>query len=456
MSKIAWEPNPGPQSEFLARGEFEVLYGGAAGGGKSDALIVEALRQIKYPSYKGIIFRRTLPEAQELIDKSKLIYPQFDPLCKWQEQKKEWHFSRGSVVRFRYLEHVGDETRYQGHEYQYIAFDELTHFMEKQYLYMQSRCRTSDPNIRCYIRAATNPGGPGHQWVKSRFIDIAKPGKTYIDPETGLSRAFIPAKVQDNPKLVQADPLYVRRLEALPEAERRALLDGDWDVFSGQVFNEFRARRHIIHPFEIPDSWTRFVCMDWGFSKPYAVYWCAVDFDNVAYVYRELYGCKKGMPDTGTQETAREVAIHVKEIETPVETTSYRVADPAIWSKTGHDGPSIGEAFGEVGIHWARADNDRLQGKQQFHLRLRGYSEEQPGLKIFSTCEHLIRTLPALCYDDKKVEDVDTTQEDHAYDALRYGLMSRPFQPIKPEAPRRRDSYAYDEETEGDSGWMGV
>ena len=402
-----------------------------------------------YPNLKLLLLRRTLPELREnhILPLMGLL----DGIAKYKDSEKAFIFPNKSRLRLGYCDTDKDVYQYQGQEYDVIGFEEATQFTEfqKDFILTCNRSTRTDFTPRAYYTA--NPGGPGHEWFKRLFIE-----KSYRGSEKASDYIFIPARVWDNPTLVEANPEYIEQLKTLPEHLRKAFLDGDWNVFAGQAFPEFRTGRHITEPFPIPDSWTRFVCMDWGFSKPYAVYWCAVDFDNVIYVYRELYGCKKGMPDTGTQETAREVAKHVKEIETPIEKTSYRVADPAIWAKTGHDGPSIGEAFGEAGIHWTRADNDRLQGKQQFHLRLRGYGEDQPGLKIFSTCEHFIRTFPALCYDEKKVEDVDTTQEDHAYDALRYGLMSRPFQPVKPQKPKRRDAYAYDDIDEGGSSWMGA
>jgi len=385
------------------------------------------------------------------MERSQLYYPAARGV--WHEQRKEWRFPSGAIIRFRYLEGLGDELRYQGHEYQYIAFDELTHFDERQYLYLLSRCRTADPKMRCYVRAASNPGGPGHHWVKARFIDVAPPGATYTDPATGLTRAFVPARVTDNPMLLRADPAYIRRLEMLPDAERRAMLLGDWDAFSGQVFCEWSRERHVIEPFAVPSSWLRIRAMDWGFAKPYCVLWGAVDHDGIIYIYRELYGLRPGQIDAGTQETARDVARRVKALEAD-EQIAYGVADPACWANSGHDGPSIAETFAAEGVYWQPADNDRLQGKMQVHLRLRGYSEQQPGLRVFSSCVNLIRTLPVLCYDQHRVEDVDTKQEDHAYDALRYLLMSRLWTPERPQPAKPRD--AWDDDDSPAQSWLSV
>lgn len=198
---------------------------------------------------------------------------------------------------------------------------------------------------------------------------------------------------------------------------------------------------HVCEPFEIPSGWERLRSMDWGFTKPYAVYGGAVDYDGVVYIVNEYYGCVPGSPDTGTKETAREVANKIKHLN------GYGVADPAIWQRTGHDGPTIQEIFAEEGVVFDKADNDRLAGKMQVHIRLR-----EQKLVIFSTCTNLIRTLPALVYDKRHVEDVDTTQEDHAYDALRYMLMSRPITPSVADTVIQ-DGYKEDDIREVSGAW---
>lgn len=444
---IIWQPNPGPQTNFLCRGEYEVLYGGAAGGGKSDALLVEALRQVEHPAYKGVIFRRTYPELQDLVLRAKQIYPCVDPGARWNEKYSQYVFRSGATIRFRHLEASGDETRYQGHEYQYIAFDELTHFREEQYLYLLSRCRTADKDLRCYIRAATNPGGIGHSWVRARFVDPTDGGRSrYVDPLTGLSRYFVPAKVTDNPILMDADPLYVRRLQALPELQRRMLLEGDWDVFAGQVFSEWDRKIHVIPHKEIPASWPRWRALDWGFAKPYAVLWLTCDYDGQIIVYRELYGWT-GKPDEGVRETPKEVAKRILDIEkTAGEKEIFGLADPAIWGNAGQSDRSIGDQFSEAGVYFQRAKNNRIAGKQQIHQRLRGWGygtdRWKPGLVVFEDCRSLIRTLPDLPVDPRNPEDVDTTVEDHLYDCLKYGLMHREWIPVLEDPKQPRDKYA--------------
>lgn len=308
-------------------------------------------------------------------------------------------------------------------------WDELCHFTERQYLYLMSRCRTSDPTIRCYIRAGTNPGGIGHTWIKMRFIDNCPPYQTYTDPITGLTRCFIPAKVTDNPTLMQNDPLYVRRLEALPEAEREALLHGNWDIFSGQVFREFSRAEHVVEPFSIPEHWPRYISVDWGYSKPFAIYWYACDHDGKLWVYREYYGCPEGRANVGLEldpyEVGRQMAMLERdEISKGIETVGF--ADPACWNTQG--GPSVIEELSRgytsvAGreIAFIKGNNDRLNGKHQLHVRLK-----RKLIAWFSPCVHAIRTIPALPYSITRVEDVDTNAEDHAYDSCKYLLLSRP------------------------------
>ena len=448
---IIWQPQSGPQTEFHRRPEFEVLYGGAAGGGKSDSLLIEGLRQADMPTYRAIIFRRTFPELQELIDRSLELFPRCIPGAKWNEQKKRWTFPSGATYRFAHMQHEADKHEYQGHQYQYIAFDELTHFTEGMYLYLISRCRTADPRLRCYVRAATNPGGVGHGWVKRRFIDVCspvpdgprryeatmgvwwqpmRPGPAYTDPDTGLLRAFIPSRVFDNRKLVEADPQYIKRLLSLSEDERRALLEGDWDVFSGQYFREFRREKHVVDPpFMPPPSWVCFASMDWGFAAPCAVLWHAVDPASGRVVtYRELYV---------TSRHPSEVAVKFKELSAG-EDIRYVKASPDMWQERGlgskvQGGESIAEVFINAGIPLEPADNRRVIGWTRVREYLRDAPDDLPWWRANSCCENLLRTLPELIHDERNVEDVDGDCEDHAPEALRYALMSRPS-PISDDA----------------------
>jgi hypothetical protein len=340
------------------------------------------------------------------------------------------------------MQHENDKYDHQGKEYHFLGFDELTQFTETQYLYLHSRARSVNSSIPLRVRSTTNPGGVGHVWVKERFVDCSPAGKIYIDPETGSSRVFIPAKVTDNPALVENDPGYIQRLKALPEIEKRRLLDGEWDVFEGQVFNDFSKIKHGCDDFDIPPEWEKFMAFDWGYAKPYAALWFAVDFDGVIYLYRELYGCKKGDHDIGLRQTNTEICRAIQEVER--ERVGFRVADPACWGPTkikGSNqvlGPSFTEDAAKEGLYFLRADNDRIRGKQQVHQRLQMDVEENaegevvaesPKFVAFRSCKHFWRTMLQLRENPKNPEDVDTDQEDHIYDTLRYGFMSRPLVP---------------------------
>lgn len=300
------------------------------------------------------------------------------------------------------------------------------------------------------MRATANPGGVGHGWVKERFITAAVPGNTIytsediVTPEgqkmrVKSSRIFIPSTVFDNKELLKNDPQYLARLAILPEAERNALLYGDWDSFSGQVFMEWRndpvhykdrRQTHVIEPFRIPSGWKIYRGFDWGYSKPFSVGWYAVDYQGRMYRIRELYGCT-GVPNVGVKWTAQEVAKKIREIETTDENIKGRrvwaLADPAIFAQDG--GESIADMMAKEGVYFDKADHTRIAGKMQMHYRFAFDEEEKPMLYIFNTCRHFIRTIPALVYDDTDVEDIDTDTEDHIYDECRYVCMANPLPP---------------------------
>lgn len=449
--KVLWAAQAGPQEKFCQRNEFELLYGGAAGGGKSDALLMEGLRQIDHPHYRAIYFRRTFPNLQKMIDRSWEIFPHHGG--KWNGELKRWQFPSGAIYKFGHMKDESDKYNYQSDEYAYIAFDELTQFTETQYLYLHSRCRSPHAGMRCYIRAASNPGNIGHAWVKRRFIDPIPPYQTLIDEKTGLSRCFIPAKVYDNKILVDADPLYLKRLEGLPENDRRMLLEGDWDVFAGQAFAEIRRGVHVVKPFSLHPGWFKFASLDWGYSKPFSIGWWAVDADKRLVRYRELYGWN-GSPDVGCKRSARDVAEEAF-ASGAAEGVKHMVADPACWHKLGHEGPSIAEAFENAGFFMEKANNDRLLGKQTLHNRLDEKNDEGiPMILVFNTCNQWGRTLPELIVDEKRPEDVDTTQEDHPYDETRYAIMSS-FVERKPSiGSRNPDRHFRDMQMHGKTTWM--
>ena len=446
---IIWSPQP-QQARFMERPEYECLYGGAAGGGKSDAMVAEALRQVQIPHYKGLILRKTYPQLSELIDKSKMLYPRAVPGARYNNTEHTWTFPSGAKIVFGSMHRSDDKINYQGKAYDFIGFDELTHFTLDEYMYLYSRNRPNGPGTRVYIRATTNPGGVGHGWVKDRFITVAPPHtpvETLVNvrrpdgtvKQIKRKRIFIPATVFDNQKLPQNDPNYVANLAMMPEADRKALLYGDWDSFSGQVFREWkndntryedRRWTHVIKPFFIPETWRVYRGFDWGYSKPFSVGWFAVDHDGRMYRIRELYGCTN-TPNEGVKWTPQEIAKAINEIETTDPNLQERIitgiADPSIFEES--KGESIASMMESEHVYWEKADNTRLAGKMQCHYRLAFDEEGIPMFYVFDTCGQFIRCIPNLIYDERKVEDVDTSMEDHNYDEWRYVMMENPINP---------------------------
>lgn len=457
---IIWSPQP-KQAEFMKRSEYEALYGGAAGGGKSDALVAEALRQVDNPNYKAIIFRKTYPQCRELILKSERIYPKVYPRAKYNASSHTWKFPSGALIIFGSMPNSDSYLQYQGQSYAFIGFDELTHFTQDEYEYLISRNRADGPGLRVYIRATANPGGIGHGWVKSRFITSAPPGQpiyfnSVVADACGRqipvkrSRIFIPSSVFDNKKLLDNDPNYIANLAMLPEAKRNALLYGDWNSFEGQVFTEFTDNpegykshlwTHVIEPFDIPLSWRRYRTFDYGYTRPFAVQWWAVDYDGRAYLYRQYYGCAE-TPNTGLRLEPHVLARKIKEIEEQLEPgmNIIGIADPAIWDESrGRDGTLI-TMFEDEGVFFEKGKNDRLSGKMQCHYRLRFDDLGKPMMYVFNTCRSFIRTIPNLVYSTTNTEDVDTDCEDHDYDAMRYFFMANP---IKPELRAVEKQYTF-------------
>ena len=445
-----WRPHKGAQEAFCQRAEFEALYGGAAGPGKTDCLVALASRLVDRPGYRAILFRRTFPRLQEIMDRCWEHYPTIGG--EWKATERRWYFpggdASGSVkpfVQLGHMQHEDDKRDYQGKEFAWAGFDEVTEFSEDQYLFLVgSRVRSKHADISPRVRCTTNPGGIGHKWVKERFIDRAKPGQTYIDPETGLSRIFIPGRLEDNPTLLEADPGYIARLSTLPEIEKKRLLYGDWDIFEGQVFPELGAA-HRIEPFDIPPDWERYMAFDWGFAHPFSVGWYAVDYDGVLYRYREWYGCKEGCRDQGLRMVAREVAQGILDREDPKEKIKARIADPKIFDKLPAFrqkeviGTTIADDMQAEGLFFLKANNSRIQGKLQIHKRLQMVEDvneetgelltQRPMFYAFSDQEAFWRTVPELQHDPNNMEDIDTKMEDHVVDEWRYICMFRPILP---------------------------
>jgi hypothetical protein len=446
---IVFQPNPGPQTDFLSATELEVLYGGSAGGGKSYAMLADPMRYFENPNFVGLLLRRTNDELRQLIWESQKIYPKLWPDAKWQEQKSLWTFPSGAKLWITYLDQDKDVQRYQGQEFCWIGMDELTQYPTPfAYLYLKSRLRSADPQLKksLCMRATTNPGGPGHHWVKKMFIDPAPPNEAFwgTDIETGevlkfpdnhrdpkkagrpiFKRRFIPARLSDNPYLAE-DGIYESNLLSLPEDQRRKLLEGDWSIVEGAAFAEFSPKHHVCKPFDIPPEWRRFRGADYGYSSPACVLWFAIDpaYDTL-YVYRELYG--SGM-------TGQDLARKTMELERG-ERISYGVLDSSVWHQRGHFGPSIAEEMIAEGCKWRPSDRgqgSRVAGKNRLHELLKVQpvgrnGEEKAGIIFFDTCRQIISDIPAIPGDPDGTDDIDSRySRDHSYDALRYGIMSRP------------------------------
>ena len=438
--EVVFAPNPGPQTEFLAASEQEVLYGGAAGGGKSFGLLADPMRYFHNPNFNGLILRRTNDELRELIWKSQELYPKAFPGAKWAEKKSQWTLPSGAKLWLTYLEREDDVRRYQGLAFSYIAFDELTqHPTPFAWDYMRSRLRTTDPDLPIFMRATTNPGGAGHGWVKQMFIDPAPANQAFVatDLSSGepleypeghekagqplFSRRFIPASLTDNPYLMEGGQ-YEANLLSLPENQRRQLLEGDWAVADGAAFPEFRQSIHVVEPFEIPHNWVRFRSADYGYSSWSAIHWYAIDpaFETLI-VYRELYLSKHTGKDLGRAVLDAEMGDSIK----------FGILDSSCWHNRGQIGPSIAEEMITMGCRWRPSDRTagaRVAGKNQLHERLKVDEETgHPGIVFFNTCRQIIADLPVIPSCPKGSDDIDQRYaSDHTYDSLRYGLMSRP------------------------------
>jgi hypothetical protein len=422
FAKLGYTPTP-RQAELHAATEWDVLFGGAAGGGKTKSAVADDLKDaVRYPGIRIGAFRRTYGELEESL-LAELAEFRFGAAlgADWNGTRRELKFPNGSLIRYGYLESLKDATRRQGGQYQKVTFDERTLILPTAVSFVYSRIRSGRPEIPVIgVRSYANPGGAGHGETRRRFIVPTNYGaKTYVD-EQGRSVRFIPAKLADNPHL---NPEYERTLDALPPQWRAAFKDGNWDTFVGQYFPEWDHDRHVTPVLPLVPAWRRAAGIDWGYAAPWCVLWGAVDEDGRLWIYREVYKTL-----VGETEQARRIAS----IEVAAREHVIHHADPSMWARRGEPS-TIADTYAMAGVGLLPADNQRVAGWQRVHSylgeapacryhRAKGWTT-CPRVHVFETCENLIRTLPDQVHDETHVEDLDTDGEDHAVDAARYLIM---------------------------------
>jgi len=413
------------QEAFITSECDEALYGGAVGGGKSYAVMLGCLkRRLENPGSHGMIFRRTFPELENsIIKETRNIYPLFG--AQYNSSKHQWKFPNGSLITFGFCEKDGDVYKYLSVEAHDMWFDEATTFTAFQFQYLTSRCRSSIPGLRPIVRLTSNPGNVGHAWVYDRFIKPSQVSTKWEEARTKKTMTFIPARLQDNPSLMENDPNYLMRLKDLPEKKYLALAEGRWDVFEGTYFENFDPRpgHGVLWNIRKPDTFTmKFLSMDWGYSDPACILWYEVTPMGRIYIYRELYT---------TRRSPKELAADILALCPEGEEYMHLVASPEIWGKTADmegGGQPIAESMQEIlknKIIMKKANNARVPG----WLKVREFLFKAPGdglpwLQISPNCTNLILEFPAAVHDDRKVEDIDPNCSDHCLESLRYGLVS--------------------------------
>lgn len=443
---IPYKPQPRQVKYHQAKEIDELLYGGAAGGGKSEATIWDALKYaLQYKGSRQVLFRRTFPDLQRsIIMRTLQCYPK--SLGKYNQSKHEWLFVNGSVIELAYWDNDSNYMNYQGAEYDVIRWEELTQFEERWYIYMLSRLRSGGNDYPKSVKSTTNPGGIGHSWVKRRFIDIGEPEKVHMVPvtddngnhlsyppqhpmsgELAYNRViFFPANVYDNQALMDNDPNYLMRLMSLPDNERKQLLEGDWDTFAGQYFSEFSRSVHVIEPFPIPHDWKRYRAMDEGYNDPYVCLWFAIDRDNNCYLYREFVKSKL-LSHEQAEETVKRTPDN--------ENIEYNVADTSFWNVGKQSGEAPFEVFAKQGVPLMQATKERINGWKRMREWIHVFDDTDPvsgeqfknsKIKIFSNCLNAIESIPSMIVDSIRPEDIADHSLDHVPDTMRYFFMSRP------------------------------
>lgn len=462
--QIKFPPPSEKQKEFLMDRHKHIGYGGARGGGKSHAVRMKAVGLgFRFPGIKMAIVRRTYPELMKNhVEPLKKILNVGHPdknkrAAAYNKTERVMTLLNGSTISFMYCDNERQLERFQGLEIDVLFIDEATQY-DELWLKKMVACVRGVNGFPKRVYYTCNPGGRGHAYIKRIFID-----RKYMTGENPEEYSFIKALVTDNRALMETNPDYKRQLEALPPKLRAAWLEGDWNIFEGQFFEEFleepletvaqecglsveelkqqRRWTHVIEPFDIPKQWTVFRSFDWGYSKPFSCAWWAVDFEGCMYRILELYGCTQ-TPNEGVKWEPNKVFDKIHEVETTHPWLAGRniggVADPAIWDSS--TGVSIEEVAAKRGVYFSKADNARIPGWMQMHYRMAFDENGYPMLYVFSNCKAFIRTIPLLVYDDVKVEDLDTDMEDHVADESRYACMSRPISPrIPPEEEKIED-----------------
>lgn len=438
------------QKCFLQASEQEVLFGGAAGGGKSYGQLIDALLfAVKYPKSKQLILRRTYPELEKSIIRTSLeLYPR--QIASYNSAGHIWKFKNASVVEFGNCDNENDVYKYQSAEYDIIRFDELTHFTKEMYTYLISRVRGTNGYPK-QIKSSTNPGGIGHHWVKERFIDPMPP-LTVFSSKAG-SRIFIPSKVDDNLFLIKNDPDYKKRLKNLSNQDQKALLYGDWNLDEGAYFDEFNPQTHVVKPYKLSDNNRRYMSIDYGLDM-LACFWFSVDTLGYVTVYRELY-----KPNLIIDDAANTIKHAMKPGELQSITSIFAPKD--LWNRRQETGKSVMQRFAELGIYLDKVSNSREAGWYELKRYLRPqndvFGDNRPKLQIFNTCRNLIRTLPAVRHDDKNPNDVANTPHEltHAPDALRYFCDGLPL-PADPPPDKNLFIYDFNEEMEEFNEFNGI
>jgi len=447
---MTWRPQPGPQ-EAAIRASFvdELFFGGARGGGKSEFLLGDFLSDVDTygEHWKGVLIRRTYPELDEILNRSRQIFRAAYPDAEYKVGRHEWIFKNGATLKLRHLENEADADHFQGLEFSIILWDELTSWPDMRAYHKLKACLRSSAEIPTKrIRASGNPGGPNHNNVKAYFIDAA-PESTIVEGDDGMTRMYIRSLVTDNKILLDKDPGYIKRLEGVGDEQLvKAWLEGDWDSFVGQYFTNWDENKIAVPSFEIPDHWPLFGGLDYGEAAPTSYGLYTVDYDGNVYRICEYYQANA---------TASQHAANIAQMIEACPFTGGRYpqatyADPSMFVKRRLSeviNHSPADVFAEQGIFLSRANNDRITGWRVVNDAL---------IKERIYCfngwnDALMRTMPALPRSSRNPEDLDTTAEDHAADELRYAMMHvyKPLAPTEPEPYEGTGQEAIDQLMEG-------